>query len=115
MLVSYQDVQIALDLRGLRRGGWTVQRNSENGSAVDDIKKRRTNIFLWIIAVLGGVFLFGFHVTLPLFVILYAMIYGAGWSKALLLASIALGFIVLVFDQLLHVVWPTPLLISFLS
>jgi len=108
-------VQIALDLRGLRRGAWTVQRNSENGSSVDETRKRRTNIFLWIIAILGGVFLFGFHVTLPLFVILYAMTYGASWSKALLLASIALGFIVLIFDQLLHVVWPTPLLIGFLS
>ena len=108
-------MQIALDLRALRRGASTVQRNSENGSSVDEIRKRRTNIFLWIIAVLGGVFLFGFHVTLPFFVILYAMTYGAGWSKALLLASIALGFIVLIFDQLLHVVWPTPLLISFLS
>ncbi|MEE8112891.1 MAG: hypothetical protein V3T23_00915 [Nitrososphaerales archaeon] len=108
-------MQIALDLRGLRRGAWTVQPNTENGSSVDEIRKRRTNIFLWIIAVLGGVFLFGFHVTLPFLVILYALIYGARWSKALLLASMALGFIVLIFDQLLHVVWPTPLLISFLS
>lgn len=42
----------------------------------------------------------------------YAFAYGARWRVALALGALAEGYLYLVFDVLLHVPWPQPLLIS---
>ena len=105
-------IQTGLDLFALRRAPRELQSLSGDKPQVQDPGKRRAEALLWILGLIGGVMLVGFHVTLPCFAFLYAKSYGAGWRLALLLAVIAAGFVTLIFDQLLHVVWPTPLLIS---
>ncbi|MCZ6625767.1 MAG: tripartite tricarboxylate transporter permease [Deltaproteobacteria bacterium] len=105
-------IQTGLDLFALRRAPKELQALSGDKPQVQDPGKRRAEALLWILGLLGGVILVGFHVTLPCFAFLYAKCYGAGWRLALLLAIIAAGFITLLFDKLLYVVWPTPLLIS---
>ena len=105
-------VQVGLDLHGLRSESHGLL---TAGSVTPEVTRRTREIFLWILALIGGVFLVGFHLTLPLFALLYAKIYGARWRAAIFLALLAEGFLVLLFDQLLHVVWPDPLLLSFLS
>ena len=74
--------------------------------------RRTGEVLLWIAALVGGILLIGFHVTLPLFTAGYAFAYGARWRLALLLGALAEGYLYLVFDELLHVLWPEPLLIS---
>ena len=38
--------------------------------------------------------------------------YGAGWAHGLMLSTIAWGFVYGVFEKILHVPWPTPLIQS---
>jgi hypothetical protein len=88
---------------------------SGNEPQNNDVGKRTAEILLWILSIIGGIWLVGFHITLPLFAFLYSKTYGARWSMAVFLGLIAEGFLVVIFDQLLSVVWPTPLLFNLLS
>ncbi len=72
---------------------------------------RRTRaIFWWMTALVAGVLLVGFHITLPTFVIAYVRAYGGSWKAACVLALFALTFLVGAFDLLISVLWPVPLL-----
>jgi TctA family transporter len=72
--------------------------------------RRTFSIFWWIAALVAGVLLFGFHITLPTFVIVYVRSYGGSWRAAVILALFALVFLVGAFDMLIAVIWPSPLL-----
>ncbi len=105
-------VQTFLTLRALSQTPSEPQSISGDGPQTNDVGKRTAEILLWILSIIGGIWLVGFHITLPIFAFLYAKTYGAPWRTAVFLGLIAEGFLVGIFDQLLHVVWPTPLLIS---
>ena len=105
-------LQVTLDLlriRKHRRGGAP---EAATGDGPPDVLRRTGEVLLWIAALVGGILLIGFHATLPLFTAGYAFTYGARWRVALLLGALAEGYLYLVFDQLLHVLWPEPLLLS---
>ena len=101
-------LQIVLDVLRIResRSAGTVP------AMAPDTIRRTAETLLWIAALVGGIILVGFHVTLPLFTAGYALTYGARWRVAVLLAALMEGYLLLVFDELLHVLWPEPLLIS---
>ena len=101
-------LQVALDLLGIRRHRRLGAAPADPG----DVMRRTGEVLLWIVALVAGLLLVGFHVTLPLFTAGYAFAYGARWRAALLLGALAEGYLYLVFDELLHVLWPEPLLIS---
>ncbi|MDE0341753.1 MAG: tripartite tricarboxylate transporter permease [Deltaproteobacteria bacterium] len=105
-------LQVTLDLLRIRKhlGGAAAETTPDGGSP--DVLRRTGEVILWIAALVGGILLIGFHVTLPLFTAGYAFAYGARWRTALLLGVLAEGYLYLVFDELLHVLWPEPLLIS---
>ncbi len=105
-------LQVTLDLLRIRKhlGGAAAETTPGDGSP--DVLRRTGEVILWIAALVGGILLIGFHVTLPLFTAGYAFAYGARWRTALLLGALAEGYLYLVFDELLHVLWPEPLLIS---
>ena len=105
-------VQLGLILRGLWLSGKGFQTLTTTDPETREVYRRTGAIFLWILAIAGGIILVGYRITLPLFGLLYSRTYGAGWKTALIIAFLAEGFLVLIFDQLLHVVWPTPLLLS---
>jgi hypothetical protein len=67
-------------------------------------------IWLWIIGFYVLIVTIGFMLAVPLFVLSYTRFYGARWRLALGLAVVAWGFVYGVFEKLLHVPWPTPLL-----
>jgi hypothetical protein len=108
-------VQTFLTLRAMSQATSEPQSISGNEPQNNDVGKRTAEILLWILSIIGGIWLVGFHITLPLFAFLYSKTYGARWSMAVFLGLIAEGFLVVIFDQLLSVVWPTPLLFNLLS
>ena len=105
-------LQVALDLLGIRGHRRLGASPGATPAGPPDALRRTGEILLWIAALVAGILLFGFHVTLPLFTAGYAFTYGAGWRVALLLGALAEGYLYLVFDELLHVLWPEPLLLS---
>jgi hypothetical protein len=66
-------------------------------------------IWAWLIGLFVAVHIIGFPVALPLFVFLYCKAYGGGWLLSFLLSFSTLGFLYGVFEQVLHVPWPEPL------
>ncbi len=76
---------------------------------------RTAQSFLWLIGLAAGVWLFGFHATVAAFSVLFIRVYGGPWRSALIIAGLAMGFVIAVFDWLLEVFWPTPLLFELLG
>ena len=89
---SYGDMDFDI---GIRRAGW---------------------FFGWIFGFLLGIVLLGFHVSVPMFALLYLKFEGkASWLLSISIAIVLLLFILLVFDWLLYVPWPESLLMNWLS
>jgi hypothetical protein len=66
-------------------------------------------IWAWLIGLFASIHVIGFPVALPLFVFLYCKTYGGGWLLSLTLSLLTLGFLYGVFERVLHVPWPEPL------
>jgi hypothetical protein len=69
-------------------------------------------IWSWIIGFYLLIVLVGFPFAVPLYVLGYSKFYGAGWLLGISLSAIAWGFVYGVFEKILHVPWPEPLLWS---
>lgn len=69
-------------------------------------------IWAWILGFYAAIHVIGFLAAAPLFVFSYTKTYGGGWILSLLLGGVAGGFVYILFDVLLHVPWPAPLLYS---
>ena len=65
----------------------------------------------WIAAILALVFLIGFHIAFFIVPIAYARVYGGSWRLALTLGGMALAILIGLFDTVISVVWPPPLLL----
>lgn len=72
-------------------------------------------IWSWILGLYAAVHLIGFLSTVPLFVFSYSKIYGARWPVSLVLSLVCWGFVYAIFEQLMHVPWPKPILFSLFS
>ena len=79
-----------------------------------EAKWGNVEIWLWIVGFYFLILLVGFLVAVPLFVLAYAKTYRASWRLAGCLSLIAWAFVYGVFEKILHVPWPTPLLYSLL-
>ncbi len=72
-------------------------------------------ISLFIAALYLGIWLFGFHVAVPIGVFLYLLIYGrAGWIWSSFAGLAFAALIIGVFDWALHVPWHDPVVSGFL-
>jgi hypothetical protein len=69
-------------------------------------------IWSWIVGFLALIQTIGFLSAIPVFTFAYIKVYGGGWLLSLALALFTWGFVL--FDVLLHVPWPEPLLYSLL-
>ncbi len=65
----------------------------------------------WIGATLAGVVLIGFHLTFVAIPFLYAKVYGAKWITSIFLSVLSVGILIGLFDTVINVVWPDPILI----
>lgn len=67
-------------------------------------------IWGWLLGFYAAIRIIGFPTAVPLFVFGYAKTYGAGWLLSSFLAAAAWALIYGVFEHILHVPWPEPLL-----
>lgn len=81
-------------------------------SADAESKWGNVEIWSWIVGFYLLIVTLGFPIAVPLFVLAYSKFYGAGWLPGIALSSIAWGFVYGVFEKILHVPWPTPLISS---
>jgi TctA family transporter len=70
---------------------------------------------LWILGLVTGAWFFGFHATFALFPLLYVRAHGGSWRMAILLGTLALITLIVVFDSLVHVLWPEPAIATLLG
>ena len=81
-----------------------------------EISKRIVRVVGSMAALVAGVWLVGFHITIPLFLFLYCSAFGGmRWWNALIVAAGFETFIVGVYDRLVHVVWNEPVLLKMLG
>lgn len=69
-------------------------------------------IWGWIVGFYLMILTVGFPIAVPLFVFAYSKFYGASWLLGIALSAIAWGFVYGVFEKILHVPWPMPLISS---
>ena len=102
--------QFALDAG---RTSASVERSQfEMPLAESETKWGNVEIWCWILGFYLLIVTIGFPIAVPLFVLVYSKFYGAGWALSLMLSAIAWGFVYGIFEKILHVPWPTPLLPS---
>jgi len=80
------------------------------GSDPTGERARFLRIALFILALYLGIWLFGFHVALPLAILIYVRVYGQlSWLGSLSVALMFLVLLVGVYDHLLNAAWHEPL------
>ena len=103
-------LQLTLDFLRYRR-------NPGKSTAVvegSDQTKRYFEAAAWIAGILVGIVLVGFHLSFLVAPIAYARVYGGSWRLAVLLGVMALAILFGLFDTVINVIWPKPLLLPFL-
>jgi len=74
-----------------------------------EVAKRALTFAAWLMALFFGIILFGFFVTIPLFTLLYLKFQAQeSWTMSIGLTAGMVIFFVGLFDQILHVHWPEP-------
>lgn len=112
----FATAQLALDVFGRARNRAVAPaRPTMELPAFEDSDPRSTlwgtiEIWAWLLGLLVLIYVTGLDLALPLFVLIYARLYGASWWLAGGLA-VTLGiFIFGVYDQIMHVYWPDSIL-----
>lgn len=103
-------VQLVFDFKGLRQGADAQRPTFDVEALQHEGRWGSLEIWGWLLGLFAAIHLIGFLAALPLFVFLYAKVYGARWTTAVILAAATFGFLYGVFEQVLHVPWPEPLL-----
>ena len=107
--------QLRLDLRAARAEDSKILLPTFEVQAIEHQGRWGSlEIWAWLWGLFFAIHLIGFPIALPLFVFLYAKLYGSSWLTAILLTAITWGFLHGVYDNLLSVPWPQPW-ISFLA
>lgn len=71
-----------------------------------EITGRFVRIWVWVLALYLAIWMFGFHLALPVGIFVYLFRYGnAGWVWSLLLSLMVYAAIKLVYDTALHADW----------
>jgi hypothetical protein len=104
--------QFVLELKN--NNGAQERSRLEAPVAAAENKWGNIEIWSWIIGFYLLIILIGFMIAVPLFVLAYGKFYGARWRLAIGLSVVAWSFVYGVFEKILHVPWPTPLIQSFL-
>jgi hypothetical protein len=74
--------------------------------------KRFVRICTFIVGLYLSIWVFGFHVALPVAMFLYLFVYGrVGWIASIAVALFFLALIIGVYDTVLHVSWHEPLIL----
>jgi hypothetical protein len=80
------------------------------GADPEGERARFLRVSLFILGLYLGIWLFGFHVALPLGVLIYVRVYGQlSWLASLFVGFLFLALLVGVYDGLLNATWHEPL------
>ena len=76
-----------------------------SGDIPPEVARRRAGmIFSWIAGFILGVYLIGFPLTMPLFILLYLKLQGqANWIQSLALTAVSWSGFYLLFQRLVHI------------
>jgi len=109
--IALAAVQLISDLKSMAPGSARSEALSLEAPALESGNRwANVEIWSWIIGFLVLIQLMGFLYAIPLFVFLYVKVYGGGWLLSVVLAVCAGGFVYVIFDMVLHVPWPNPLI-----
>jgi hypothetical protein len=100
--------QFVLDWQ--RKNGLLARSQLEAPSVQGKTEWGNIEIWSWIIGFYLLIVLVGFPLAAPLFVFGYSKFYGARWPLAIGLSALAWSFVYGIFEKILHVPWPVPLL-----
>jgi hypothetical protein len=110
----------------LYRLAFLIFRAKEESSQIMDIgfrlgddssgaRARFIRICSFIVGLYLAIWLFGFHVALPLGILFYVRVYGeVGWGWSLVVALLFLAILIGVYDKLLHATWHEPPVLQWL-
>jgi hypothetical protein len=88
----------------------------EEGLTARLVAIRTLRVTIWFGGMLGAIWLIGYHVTIPVFVGFYLLLFGETKWWAATTAGAAYFFLIYVlFDLVLHTEWPEPALLRWLS
>ncbi|MDX1488607.1 MAG: tripartite tricarboxylate transporter TctB family protein [Acidiferrobacterales bacterium] len=104
----------------------TLKRNGETAKTMDfeftkgveeGLAQRRTlNIFAWLFGFAFAIWLLGFHIAIPLTVLLYLKVQGRErWSLSLGLTVLIYVLFWAIFDHLLHLPFPEPVILAWME
>ena len=99
-------VQVGIVIATLRRTEIPLPREED----AQERRRRYGVITLWFGGLLGAVIVFGFQFAFFFFPLAYARTYGARWRLAIALGIIGEAILIGLFDTIIHIVWPEPLL-----
>jgi len=108
-------VQLISDTRNAASGKSSEALTMEAPAVKTDSRWGNLEIWSWIAAFFAAIHLVGFLVAAPLFVFSYTKTYGGGWLLSAALGATAGGFVYSLFNVLLHVPWPKPLIVLLIS
>jgi TctA family transporter len=103
-------LQFLMDFIRYRRNPEGTQKPVEGS----DIHKRYFEAAGWIFVTLAGVVLVGFHITFFVIPLVYARFYGGSWRLSLTLGVMSEVILIALFDTIIRIVWPKPILTPFL-
>lgn len=108
-------IQLAAELTqsvraaAVREDTGDLQVDLSMGSSV--VARKAGNFFAWLLGFFFGILLLGFFVAVPLYGFFYLKFQAKeGWLLSLALTIGAFVFFVGLFDQVLHLPWPTPVI-----
>ena len=114
-------VQLGLDLFQTRSNSASDNKVEVMDVPVDrsvplqEVLRRSANIFGWIFGLLAAVWLVGFRIAVPIFVFINIKFQGRErWLISLAITGGFIVFLLIVFDYVLHVLWPRPAILDWL-
>ncbi|MCZ6813998.1 MAG: tripartite tricarboxylate transporter permease [Alphaproteobacteria bacterium] len=99
-------VQVGMVIATMRRTKGPLPREA----GASQRRRRYAIITLWFGGLLGTVMVLGFQAAFFAFPLAYARTYGASWRLALGLGIAGVAILIGLFDTIIHIVWPEPLL-----
>ena len=101
---------LVLVLRAREEPGQIMDIGFRTGNDSENEKARFFRIALFILGLYLGIWLFGFHVALPLGMLIYVRVYGRlSWIGSFCVGLMFLALLVGVYDRLLNATWHEPL------
>jgi len=107
--------QLVSDIRNAVSGKSSEALTMEAPAVESNSRWGNLEIWSWILGFFAAIHIVGFLAAVPLFVFAYIKSYGGGWLLSVALGAMSGGFVYFLFDVLLHVPWPEPLIVSFIS